>query len=168
MKKSLVVVSLTAALAAALSASGSGAAASKCKLLVPGKSLGCVSLGMTQAQVRSVAGAPLEATQTTGCCGKILTFAYRGFDVSFLGPGSTFRHVSWVESTSRTYRTAKGVGVGSTKAQLLAGVKGLRCGAFHLAKTFCILGKSADDPKQTLFMLRNGKVALERLGFQPE
>jgi len=145
-----------------------GAAPAKCKLIVPGKSIACVSVGMSRAQVRAVAGAPMHTTQATGCCGQILMYAYPEFDVSFLGTGNTFRHVSWVDTTSRIYRTAKGIGVGSTKAQLLAGVKGVRCGAFHLAKTFCIVGKSSDDPKQTLFMLRQGRVFWVRLGFQPE
>jgi hypothetical protein len=164
-KRLLVAACAVAALAAT---SIAGAATAKCKLIVPGKSLACVSVGMSQSQVRAAAGAPMHTTQATGCCGQILTYAYREFDVSFLGSGKTFRHVSWVDTTSRAYRTAKGIGVGSTKAQLLAGVKGVRCGAFHLAKTFCIVGKSSDDPKQTLFMLRNGRVFWVRLGFQPE
>jgi hypothetical protein len=161
--RALVVVCALVALSAAGSA---GAARSSCKLLVPGKSLACVSVGMTQAQVRAVAGSPRSTTKVTGCCGEILSFVYPAFTVSFLGP--KFDHVSWVYSTSRRYRTATGVGVGSTKAQLLAGVEGVRCGVFRLAKTFCIAGKALDDPRQTLFALRNGRVAWERLGFQPE
>jgi hypothetical protein len=158
--KLLVVVCAVVALSVAGSA---GAAKSSCKLLVPGTSLACVSVGMTQAQVHSVAGAPRSTSKVTGCCGQILSFVYPHFTVSFMGG-----HVRWVYSTSRVYRTASGVGIGSTKAQLLAGVRGARCGVFGLAKTFCIAGKALDDPKQTLFALRNGRVVLERLGFQPE
>jgi hypothetical protein len=159
----LVVICAVAALSVAGSADG---ARSSCKLIVPGKSLACVSIGMTQAQVRSVAGKPRATTKVAGCCGRILTFVYPQFTVSFLGP--KFRKVSWVTSMSRLYRTATGVGVGSTKAQLLAGIKGIRCGVFGLAKTFCIAGKALNDPKQTFFGLGTGRVDWVRLGFQPE
>ena len=144
-------------------AGSAGGAGSSCKLLVPGKSLACVSIGMTQAQVRAVAGAPRSTTKVTGCCGQVISFVYPQFTVSFMRG-----HVRWVFSTSRLYRTANGVGIGSTKAQLLARVQGVRCGVFGLAKTFCIAGKAFDDPKQTLFALPNGRVVLARLGFQPE
>ena len=166
MKAPLVAVCAVAALVAA--SAGSAGTKAKCTLLVPGKSLACVSLGMTQAQVKAVAGAPRSTSKTTGCCGRILSFVYPGFTVSFPGQDAAFKGVGWVWTTSHAYRTATGVGIGSTKAQLLAGVKGVRCGAFHLASTFCIVGKAVDDPKQTLFALRNGRVAWERLGFQPE
>jgi len=161
----LVALCGVAALAAT---SVAGAAPAKCKLLVPGRSLACVSVGMSQAQVRAAAGKPVEVAKATGCCGQILTFTYHGFGVSFLASHGTFRRIGWVVTTSRLYRTATGVGVGSTRAQLLAGVKGVRCGAFGLAKGFCVAGKALDDPRQTLFMLRNGRVAWVRLGFQPE
>jgi hypothetical protein len=123
---------------------------------------------MNPAQVRAAAGTPRKTTTFTACCGVARTYEYGTLSVSFLGQNvRELTHVRWLTTTSTAYRTSTGIGVGSSRAQLLARVTGVRCGVYGV-QTLCLLGKTLDDPRQTLFALENGRVATITVGFQPE
>lgn len=86
------------------------------RLVVPGRSIGGVALGMDEAQVRAVAGGADPARSPAGRSAATLR-RYRGAG----GPlEATFRagRVVAVATASRAYRTAGGVGVGSRAAAL--------------------------------------------------
>ena len=77
---------------------------------------------------------------------------YRGYDVNFQGNDA----VTQVETTLRSQRV-RGAGVGSTRAQVRAAVKGVRCEG-PVAAGHCYLGKFIPGAHVTDFFFRNGKV----------
>jgi hypothetical protein len=139
--RALLVVGLALLLAAA-----AGAA------IVPQRSIGGVAIGMSQAKVRQVLGAPAKIQRGRNDFGAYTIFHYRGYDVNFQGNDA----VTQVETTLRSQRV-RGAGVGSTRAQVRAAVKGVRCEG-PVAAGHCYLGKFIPGAHVTDFFFRNGKV----------
>jgi hypothetical protein len=159
------LLSVLVASAVALSGGSAGLAGAP-PPIIPGVGIDGVRLGMSQAAVRSVLGAPMKVATATGCCGPIREFDYAklGLVVSFLG--SPFRHVSWVTTTSPVFRTATGAHVGSTKTELQNDVGGVQCGGGNTADNVCTLHRGSAD--QTSFSLRGGRVVTVIIGLIPE
>lgn len=134
--------------------------------VIPGVGVGGVKLGMSQAAVRSVLGAPTSVATTTGCCGAIreLDYAKLGLTISFLR--APFRRVSWITTTSPLFRTAAGARVGSTKAELSKDVGGVRCGGGDTAARVCTLRRGF--PNETSFIVSGGRVVTVIVGLIPE
>ena len=65
--------------------------------------------------------------------------------------------VTQVDTSLVKERTPSGVGVGSTRAQVRAGVKGVKCEG-PVDAGHCYLGKFVPGAHVTDFFLRNGKV----------
>lgn len=88
--------------------------------IVPQKSIAGVRIGMTQKKVKDVLGTPLKRRRQGEFT--FWTFAHR-VEVAFRG-GTT---VTSVTVTGRFHRTASGVGVGSTRKEVRAGLAGESC-----------------------------------------
>ncbi len=146
------------AVAAALSALGLTAAASA--TIVPQHGMAGAALGMTQAQVRAKLGAPLKVKHAKNDFGPYTTFSYATVTVTFQGDSS----VTAMSTTSASERTASGLGVGSTRAQLRAKLPALRCAGSN-AEGDCHLGALLPGRTVTDFFIRRGKVVSVTVGY---
>jgi hypothetical protein len=148
-------LTLAICVVAALAASTQAAA----KIVVQ-RGIAGVNLQMTKAQVRATLGRPQRARAGTNDFGTFREMIYRRVTVTFQsGP-----QVTAVRTTSPLERTARGVGVGSTKAQVTARVHNVTCrnesGFKH-----CFVGKFLPGRTVTDFRLRNGRVSSVTIGF---
>ena len=139
-----LIAAVTAALALALPAGST---------IVPQISIGGVKLGMTQAKVRSILGKPTTTKRGSNDFGSYVTFYYTGYQVNFQG----VTNVTQIDTTTAKERTASGLGVGSTKAQVQAKLHGAKCEGPR-AGGHCYLGKFLPGAHVTDFSFRNGKV----------
>ena len=111
-----------------------------------------VRLGMTKAQVRAAAGTPLGVVHGTNDFGAYTQFRYpHRVVVTFQGNAN----VTAVETTGTFERTPSGLGVGSTKAQVRARLRGERCESFP-GGSLCSLGRRNPGDRGTVFFFRNG------------
>ena len=143
-------VVLAAVVALVLAAPAQGA-------IVPGKSIAGVKLGMTETQMVGVLGLPNSVQNGSNEFGPFTVFKYRKLTVTFQGNET----VTAVKTTRKGEKTPHGVHVGSTKAQLKAGVTKLKC----ITKNLCQKGKSVPGARVTVFRLFNGKVTSILVGF---
>ena len=142
-----------AAAVAALAATTTGAA------IVPQQGIAGVKIGMTRAKVRSVLGKPISVKRGSNDFGKYTIFKYAGLQTEFQGNTT----LTGVSTTRRSERTATGIGVGSTQAQVKAKVKGVKCatdGGFR----HCYLGKFRAGRHVTDFAIKRGKVSRVNVG----
>ena len=152
MGRTLVVA---AVLALALTASSARA------VIVVQRSIGGVKLQMTKGQVRAKLGRPLRVRVGSNEFGTFRELVYRRVTVTFQGGDS----VTNVRTASPLEQTASGVGVGSTKFQVKAGVHNVTCknesGFKH-----CFVGAFLPGRTVTDFRLRNnGRVSSISIGF---
>ena len=142
------------ALAGACFAGAAGAA------IVPQKGIAGVSLGMPQASVRATLGRPRRVQRGTNEFGRFTIFHYAGLRVSFQGGAA----VTSVDTTRRSERTARGVGVGSTEADVRRYVRGVRCRT-EFGFRHCFVGAFLPGKRVTDFVIRRGRVARVTVGF---
>ena len=92
-------------------------------LIVPQQSIGRIALDMTRHEVRAVRGDPLRVEHGTNDFGRYTIFRYGRLRVTFQGnAGATA-----VFTSRPRQRTAKGIHVGSTEAELRAAYRRARC-----------------------------------------
>jgi hypothetical protein len=123
-----------------------------------------VALNMSSARVKEALGTPAKVKHGNNPFGTFTQYLYRGgITVTFQGN----QNVTAVAITGKTDRTASGVGVGSTEAQVKHGVRGVRCdGGNHPDGTrSCHVGSFKPGKRVTDFLLRRGRVSRVTVGF---
>jgi hypothetical protein len=128
--------------------------------IVPQRGIAGANLDMTQVQVRAKLGPPDKvAYPKSPIFGKYTTWYYGGTTVDMFRTQD--RKVFNVSTTSKTEKTATGVGVGSTAAAVKQGVKGSRCDQKH-----CWVGRFQGGRKVTDFQLSTtGRVTRVTIGY---
>lgn len=127
--------------------------------IVPGRSVAGVQLGATTAQVRATLGAPDPGSN-------ILNYRYirtRGLGVYFIA-GKAYE----ITVVKGAQATAKGIGIGSTKAAVTRAYPKAACArAVTGVRTFeCTLpGRLAGRATRTVFTTKNGKVSEITVGY---
>lgn len=119
--------------------------------------IGGVRLGQTEAAVRAHKGAPVRVVDGVNEFGGFIQLRYRGLTVTFQGG----RRVTAVSTRSRVERTNRGIGVGSTKTDLVAAHTQATCpDAFH-----CVVGREEPGRTVSSFALRGGVVRQVTIGY---
>jgi hypothetical protein len=149
MRRVLGLASLVAA--TAISATPAGV------VIHPGHSIAGVQLGMTRAEVRAELGRPTRVIRGRNEFGTFRVFRYFRLTVTFQGEQTA----TAIQTTRKREKTPSGVGVGSTRAQLLANVPAVRC----RSATLCTKGRFRAGNRVTVFRLRNGKITSVLVGF---
>jgi hypothetical protein len=112
-------------------------------------------LGATREDVRAALGKPSKSAGGTNEFGRWVRYDYAGgLRVFFQGR----ERVTSVQLTGLGDRTAKGVGVGSTEAEVTANVPGVECETFETVR-LCTRGDSLPGKRVTDFFITDGKVA---------
>jgi hypothetical protein len=128
--------------------------------IVVQKGIAGVQLRMTRAKVIQLLGQPPRTRSGTNVFGPWTEFIYPRVRVMFQsGP-----LVTGLRTTSRLEKTARGVGPGSTEAQVRARVAGVRCrieGGFR----HCFVGRFLPGRVVTDFHLRRGRVSAVGMGY---
>ena len=150
---------LTLTVAAALLAPLGAPAAAEALVQVD-RGIGGARLGNSRAEVRAALGAPESSRSGANDFGRFLQWRFRGgITVIF----QDRREVTTVSTTGRGDRTPRGVGVGSTEAQVRARVRGIRCETIAGFRS-CHTGRFTAGEIITDFQLRGGKVRRVAVG----
>jgi hypothetical protein len=147
------------AVCALLAAAGASGAAGDGRV-VPQQGIAGLRLGMTKAQVRATVGLPRKVERGTTELGPYRTSHYRTYTVTFFGG----TRVTQLETRSPRERTAGGIGVGSTRAAVKAGVRGVRC-VVEFEYDHCYVGTWKPGRTITDFALRSGRVWRVTIGY---
>lgn len=117
-------------------------------------------LGMTQAQVKAKVGLPRKVERGSSEIGPSTTYHYRTYSVTFFaGPNAT-----QMDTLSPKERTLRGIGVGSTRAEVRAKVAGVRC-LKEFGYDHCYVGVWKPGGKITDFSIKDGRVARVSIGY---
>jgi hypothetical protein len=134
--------------------------ASAAARIVPQRGIAGANLDMTQPQVRAKLGKPDKVRHPTSpIFGQYTTWFYGGTSVDMFRnqDGKVFN----VSTTSKTERTAAGVGIGSTAASVKKNVKRSQCDKQH-----CWVGRFEGGNKVTDFRLSaKGRVTRVTIGY---
>jgi len=125
------------------------------------KGIGGARLGNTIAQVHAALGRPSRVANGSNDFGRFRQETYAGGIVVFYQGART---VTSVVTTGLGDRTAKGVGVGSSEADVRAKVPGVRCETTAGSRS-CHTHSFRPGRRVTDFFFRSGKVARVTVGF---
>jgi hypothetical protein len=117
-------------------------------------------LNATRDDVRAALGKPAKVAGGTNEFGRWVRYTYDGgLRVFFQGR----TRVTSVQTTGLGDRTTTGVGVGSTEAEVKAGVKGVTCETFETLRS-CHTSDLLPGKRVTDFHFTDGKVARITVG----
>jgi hypothetical protein len=132
-------------------------------VIVVQRGVGKATLGMSEAQVRQSLGAPLRADQLRNSDGPYTEFTYPDrLTVAFQRGASAPGGASSFFIKGKGARTPMGFGVGSTEAEVKAGVSGVTCGKVTTYRA-CFLGKYERKSTITEFEIEAGRVTHVRV-----
>jgi len=151
-------LSLTGGLAAAAVLAAPAAAPA---LVQVDKGIAGARLGNTVAQVHAALGRPARVQHGRNDFGSFRQETYAGGIVVFYQGART---VSSVVTTGLGDRTAKGVGVGSSEADVRAKVRGVRCETTAGSRS-CHTHTFTAGRRVTDFFIKRGKVVRVTVGF---
>lgn len=131
--------------------------------IVPQESIAGVQIGMSQAEVREVLGAPKKTKKVVNeIAGDLRQWSYGQTSVTF---DSTEKdaEVMTVTTRSRSEKTEDGIGVGSTKAAVRQKVAKAKC---RTEKHYdhCFVGSYTPGEVITDFSMSGGKVSRVMIG----
>jgi hypothetical protein len=117
-------------------------------------------IGNSKAQVRTALGQPNRVRNGTNDFGPFTVFSYTG------GIRVTFQSgndVTAVSTKGLGDRTARGIGVRSTRTAVEQRVPGVDCSTF-MGTTICQRGEGLPGERVTAFFIRNGRVVRVTVG----
>ena len=131
--------------------------------IVPGSGIAGVTLGQSEADVREALGAPVRVERGPSAFGERRDLVYQGLTVRFLGKRGG--GAAAVSTGVRRQLTAGGVGVGSSEADALAGIPGLRCAADGDLR---VCADGAGRGPVTRLVVDEGRVARVEIALAPK
>jgi hypothetical protein len=150
----LVAVSALVAGAALLAPAPAGA------IIQLDRGIAGARLGNTKAEVRTALGQPNRVRNGTNDFGPFTVFLYSGgIRVTFQSGNA----VTAVSTKGLGDRTARGIGVRSTRAAVEQRVPGVDCNTF-MGTTICQRGEGLPGERVTSFFVRNGRVVRVTVG----
>jgi hypothetical protein len=144
----LVAVSVLAVVATLLVPASAGA------IIQLERGIAGARIGNTKAEVRTALGQPNQVRNGTNDFGPFTVYLYAG------GIRVTFQSgnkVTAVSTKGLGDRTARGVGVRSTRAAVEQRVPGVDCNTF-MGTTICQRGEGLPGQRVTAFFIRGGRV----------
>jgi hypothetical protein len=117
-------------------------------------------IGNTKAEVKTALGQPNRVRNGTNDFGPFTVFVYAGGIRVTFQSGNT---VTAVSTKGLGDRTARGVGVRSTRAAVEQRVPGVDCNTF-MGTTICQRGEGLPGQRVTAFFLRGGRVVRVTVG----
>ena len=140
-----------------VAAAGAGAGASTFRLvIVPGKSIGKVSLGETRTQLRADVGRPKKVLIYRGALGtRVERYVYRRFSADVADENMRVIHIL---SNDPSARTTSGAGVGVREFRIHQAFPAIRCFSQNTQR-YCQIGNpNRPGSRITTFFLRGGTV----------
>ncbi len=129
--------------------------------IVPQKSIAGIAPGMSQARVKLILGTPSRVRHGSNDFGAYTQFLYASPALHIVFQGNDA--VTSISTASPKERTASGIGVGSTEAQVKAKVAHVVCkteSGFH----HCFEGSFLPGKRVTDFRFRAGRVSEVSVG----
>ncbi len=126
-----------------------------------GYGMSSVRLGMSEAKVRSILGPPAKVVTINNDFGALRELRYPGAVTVGFQSGTT---VTGITTSGVGDRTAAGIGVGSTEAQVKAKVPKVKCSTIAGFRS-CVVGKETIGQRVTAFSISKGRVTRVIVGF---
>ena len=129
--------------------------------IVVQKGMAGVRLGMSQARVQAILGEPLRIVHGTNDFGAYTELRYpHRVRVTFQGDVA----VTAISTTGTFERTSKGIGVGSTEAEVQAKIARVNCETYAGFRQ-CYVGSFTPGARVTAFDIKAGRVTRVLVGF---
>jgi len=129
-------------------------------VIVPQDNIAGVKINMSQEKVLDVLGDPAKTITRLGGGGgetPITTYSYlrRGMRVSFIPNNANTKNIAFYIEVyaDRGQRTAEGIHIGSTRAEVRRKIAGVKCKRYDPSYAFCLVGSGKAHRVSTVFLL---------------